>query len=40
MAAVAFANAAPSVDPADLEAAAEKIRTQLRTTGRAEVADS
>jgi histidine triad (HIT) family protein len=40
MADVAFANAAPSVDPADLEAAAEKIRTQLRTTGRAEVADS
>jgi histidine triad (HIT) family protein len=38
MADVAFANAAVSVDPEDLEAAAEAIRAQLRTIGRSEVA--
>ncbi len=33
---VNFANAAPSVDPADLEAAAEAIRTQLHAQGHSE----
>jgi histidine triad (HIT) family protein len=37
MADVAFANAAPSVEPAELEQAAERIRQSLRTMGRAEV---
>jgi diadenosine tetraphosphate (Ap4A) HIT family hydrolase len=37
MADVAFANAAPWVDPADLEAAADRIRAQLRAMGRPEV---
>ena len=37
MADVAFANAAPGVDPADLEAAADRIRAQLRAMGRPEV---
>jgi histidine triad (HIT) family protein len=37
MADVAFANAAPWVDPADLEAAAARIRAQLRAMGRPEV---
>jgi histidine triad (HIT) family protein len=37
MADVAFANAAQWVDPAELEAAADKIRAQLRAMGRAEV---
>jgi diadenosine tetraphosphate (Ap4A) HIT family hydrolase len=37
MADVAFANAAPWVDPADLETAAGRIRTQLRAMGRPEV---
>jgi histidine triad (HIT) family protein len=36
MADVAFANAAASVDPADLEAAAEAIRQSLRALGRTE----
>jgi histidine triad (HIT) family protein len=36
MADVAFANAAASVDPADLEAAAEAIRVSLRSMGRTE----
>jgi histidine triad (HIT) family protein len=37
MADVAFANAAPSVERSDLEAAAERIRVELRAMGRAEV---
>jgi histidine triad (HIT) family protein len=37
MADVAFANAAQWVDPAELEAAAGKVRAQLRAMGRAEV---
>jgi histidine triad (HIT) family protein len=37
---LSFANAATSVDPAELEAAAEAIRSQLRAVGRAEVAAS
>jgi histidine triad (HIT) family protein len=37
MADVAFANAAESVDSADLEAAAGAIRTRLRAMGRTEV---
>jgi histidine triad (HIT) family protein len=37
MADVAFANAAQWVEPAELEAAAGKIRAQLRAMGRAEV---
>jgi histidine triad (HIT) family protein len=36
MADVSFANAASSVDPADLEAAAEAIRGSLRAMGREE----
>ena len=36
MADVSFANAAPSVDPAELQAAAEAIRTSLRAMGRTE----
>ena len=32
-----FANAAPSVDPDELESAAEAIRAQLRAAGRDEV---
>jgi histidine triad (HIT) family protein len=39
MADVAFANAAASVDPAELEAAAARIRAQLLAMGRAEVSD-
>jgi histidine triad (HIT) family protein len=38
MAQLNFANAARSVDPADLEANAEAIREQLRAAGRPEVA--
>jgi diadenosine tetraphosphate (Ap4A) HIT family hydrolase len=38
MADVDFSNAARSVDPADLEAAAEKIRTELEAMGVAGVA--
>lgn len=38
MADVAFANAAPWVDPAELEAAAEAIRVRLREMNRPEVA--
>ena len=38
MADVAFANAAPWVDPAELEAAAEAIRVRLREMDRPEVA--
>lgn len=38
MSQLSFANAASSFDPADLEAAAEAIRTQLRANGHAEVA--
>ena len=38
MADVSFANAATSVDPADLEAAAEAIREALQSMGRGEVA--
>jgi histidine triad (HIT) family protein len=38
MADVSFANAAPSVDPADLDAAAEAIRESLRAMGREEAA--
>lgn len=34
---LSFANAASSVDPAELEAAAEAIRAELRAMGRAEV---
>lgn len=37
MSELSFANAAASVDRADLEASAEAIRTQLRSMGRAEV---
>jgi diadenosine tetraphosphate (Ap4A) HIT family hydrolase len=37
MADVAFANAAPWVDPEDLEVAAEAIRVRLRGMGRPEV---
>jgi diadenosine tetraphosphate (Ap4A) HIT family hydrolase len=37
MADVSFANAAPSVERSDLESAAERIRVELRATGRAEV---
>ena len=37
MSELSFANAAASVDRADLEAAAEAIRDQLRSMGRAEV---
>jgi histidine triad (HIT) family protein len=37
MAQLAFANAAASVDPDDLEAAAEAIRAELRAMGRREV---
>jgi histidine triad (HIT) family protein len=37
MADVAFANAAPSVERTDLEAAAERIRVELRAMGRLEV---
>ena len=33
-----FANAAAKVDPAELEAAAEAIRRQLRAAGRSHVA--
>jgi histidine triad (HIT) family protein len=36
MADVSFANAAASVDPADLDTAAEAIRQSLRTMGRTE----
>lgn len=38
MSQLSFANAASSVDPAELEAAAEAIRTELRAAGRPEVA--
>lgn len=38
MAELAFANAASSVDPDDLEASAESIRAELRAMGRTEVA--
>ncbi|GIU92984.1 MAG: diadenosine tetraphosphate (Ap4A) hydrolase [Acidimicrobiia bacterium] len=38
MADVDFSNAARSVDPADLESAAEKIRTELEAMGVSEVA--
>ena len=37
MAQLSFANAASSVDPAELEATAEAIRTELRAMGRDEV---
>jgi diadenosine tetraphosphate (Ap4A) HIT family hydrolase len=37
MADVSFANAAASVDPADLEAAAAAMRTRLRDMGRSEI---
>jgi histidine triad (HIT) family protein len=37
---LSFANAARSVDAADLEAAAEAIRSQLRAAGRLEVASA
>jgi histidine triad (HIT) family protein len=40
MAQLSFANAARNVDPAELEAAAEAIRAQLRAARRAEVAAS
>jgi histidine triad (HIT) family protein len=39
MAELSLANAAGSVDPADLEAAAAAIRAELRAAGRSEVAD-
>jgi diadenosine tetraphosphate (Ap4A) HIT family hydrolase len=38
MADVSFAHAAPSVERADLESAAERIRVELRALGRSEVA--
>jgi histidine triad (HIT) family protein len=38
MADVSFSNAAPSVERADLEAVAERIRVELRAMGRSEVA--
>lgn len=37
MAELSFANAAASVDPDDLESAAEAIRAELRAAGRADV---
>jgi histidine triad (HIT) family protein len=37
MADVSFSNAAPSVERVELEAAAERIRVELRAMGRAEV---
>jgi histidine triad (HIT) family protein len=37
MADFSFANAAPSVERSDLEAAAERIRVELRAMGRADV---
>ncbi len=36
---LSFANAAMSVDPIELAAAAERLRTALRSMGRAEVSD-
>lgn len=36
---VSFANADPDPDPAELDAAAEKIRTALREAGHAQVSD-
>ena len=39
MADVSFANAATSVDPAELEAAAEAIRDSLRAMGRTEISN-
>ncbi|HEY3484915.1 MAG TPA: hypothetical protein VGK49_05990, partial [Ilumatobacteraceae bacterium] len=37
MSQLSFANAAASVDPADLQRAAESIRAELRAMSRAEV---
>ena len=37
MSQLSFANAAASVDPAELDAAAEALRSELRAMGRAEV---
>jgi diadenosine tetraphosphate (Ap4A) HIT family hydrolase len=34
---LSFANAAPTFDPADLEAAAEAIRVELRAAGHSNV---